>query len=355
VGAPAGLNVADPGIGLLARAVADVPVEGLLLAHCGDLPGVAPGATRLVLDVREHRGSLGHCVPAAAAADPLEHRRFTAAACWPRAHLGLDFSRATLATAAVHLRPGGRLLCAVRKDKGAERLGDGIEALLGTVEIIARDRGYRLLEARRGAKIDEALARSWCERRYLVSDPRLPELVLESVPGVFARRKLDAGTCALLDVLDARPSGAAPRRVIDLGCGIGPLALWAARRGPQARVLAIDAAWLAVEMTAANARRAGLAERIEVRAADGLSGLPAPVAAEWRASADLVLVNPPTHAPADALTALLAPIRSMLAPRGETFVVVNRAGRAAAILRASGLEIDAVERDGYVILRGRAG
>ena len=53
----------DPGVRLLAAAVRNIDPRELLLVHSGPLPGLRPGATRLILDVRE-RSSDATCVPA---------------------------------------------------------------------------------------------------------------------------------------------------------------------------------------------------------------------------------------------------------------------------------------------------
>src|SRR5689334_19250118 len=52
-----GLNPDDPGVRLLAEVARTIEPDALLLAHCGDLPGLRRGATRLILDVRERTGS----------------------------------------------------------------------------------------------------------------------------------------------------------------------------------------------------------------------------------------------------------------------------------------------------------
>ena len=54
----------------------------------------------------------------------------------------------------------------------------------------------------------------------------------------------------------------AGHRVLDVGCGTGALALRAARRG--ARVRGIDVSPEMLEIAAERARRAGVAERIEL-------------------------------------------------------------------------------------------
>jgi 16S rRNA G1207 methylase RsmC len=355
MGAPDGLEPsnsgADPGQRLLADAVAREASEGLLLVHCGDLPGLRPGATRLILDVREHTGSMHRCVPVGLDRDPLEGRSFAAALCWPRAHLGIDFSRANLAYGATHLRPGGVLWCAARRQKGGKRLAATMQDLLGNVEVRARDRGYHLYASSRGDAIDAELARELLGVEYEITDPRLGDASLRSVPGVFSRKQLDAGTAVLLDHAASR-AGDDVRNVIDLGCGLGALAVWACRRWPEGRVLAVDTNLLAVALTRVNVERVGAGARVQVEAADGLGALES---SAFSGTTDLVLCNPPTHAPAESLAALLGEIARWLAPGGRAMVVVNRPGRATQALTGAGLEVRAFDRGNYHVLEATRG
>src|SRR5688572_1796721 len=255
-----GANPSDPGVALLADAVVGVDSREILLVACGEIPGVGPDATRLVLDVRE----LGRPGARPFALDPdAPLDGFAHALVWPRAHLGKDFTFACLATGALALREGGTLHCAVRKSKGADSIGEHMATLLGGVEVVARDRGYRRLAAVRGAAFDRERARASLVVRYRIADPLLGDLTLESAPGVFARRELDLGTRCLIEHAAAHVD-VAPARVLDLGAGTGPLALWAARRWPAAHVLAIEANLLAAGSCESNARANGLADRVRV-------------------------------------------------------------------------------------------
>jgi 16S rRNA G1207 methylase RsmC len=248
--------------------------------------------------------------------DALAQERFAAAACWPRAHLGIDFSMANLAYGALHLKPGGTLYCAARKQKGGKRLGSTMEALLGNVRVQARERGYHLYLADRGGK------------------------------------RLDAGTAVLLSHLTRMRVRAAAqvRRIVDLGAGIGPLGLWAAREFPQARVLAVDASYLATALVAENARRASMEDRIDVVTCDGLGHVPDALAGGYQGRTDLFLINPPTHASPAGLDAFLQPVAGWLSPAGRALVVVNRAGRATEALSAAGLVVESHEYPGYWVL-----
>lgn len=348
-----GLNPNDPGVRLLAEVARDVEPESLLLVHCGELPGLQPGATRLILDVRERTGSIHRIVPDlgradASAALPFGDTRFDAAMVWPRAHLGKDFSEACLAIGALGLRDGGRLYCAVRKQKGGKSLGKCMRALLGDdeVEVVARDRGYHLWMGRRGPSFDHALADELSTRSYVIEDPALGQLRLVSCPGVFSRRELDGGTRALLSVSAAvLADEPPPRRVLDLCAGIGPLGLWAASRDASTEVVAVESNLRACALIRRNAAANHLADRVRVIEHDGLperDGEPV----------DLVLLNPPTHADADTLARLLD-VRGALRPGGRMLLVVNRPHRALQLLTELGAEVDGGERDGYYVLEAR--
>jgi 16S rRNA G1207 methylase RsmC len=327
---------------------------GVLLVHCGEVPGIGPGATRLILDVRERGGSAHRCVPELPSADADTPGRFACALVWPRAHLGKDFSELCLAQAALAVRRGGRVLCAARKQKGGKSLAKTLEKLLGGVEVVARDRGYHLYEARRGDTMDQALARELLERSYLIEDPCLgPRLPLRGVPGVFSRKELDAGTRALIEVVDAMAdannSGGplAPESILDLCAGVGPLALWSALRWPGSRVLAVESNLRACACLRANIERADLGDRVRVAESDGLPG---EGFEDLRGRCELALVNPPTHADRESLSKLLSPLPRWLGPGGRALLVVNRPGLVVEVLKDCGAQLSGGERDGYLIL-----
>lgn len=342
----------DPGVALLAAAVRSVVPHDLLIVHAGPLPGLRPGATRLVLDVRElaEPGAAPGTTLVPATLDWRPEPRFAAAVVWPRAHLGKDFSEACLALGALALRPGGELLCAVRKAKGGPSLARAMAEICGEVTVLRRDAQYFLYMSQRTDRFDAAAAAARLDVRYAIADPLLGETPLLAAPGVFCRKHLDDGTRALLSHLEATRvlADAPPRRVLDLGAGVGPLALWAARRWHDARVLAVDSNLLAVTLVAENARRLGVADRVEARASDGLPAKPS--GAVRPGVVDLALVNPPTHAEPDAFAALVAPLRAWLRPGAPAWFVVNRGGRLTAILAAAGARISVHEVPGFQLV-----
>ena len=80
-------------------------------------------------------------------------------------------------------------------------------------------------------------------------------LTLATDRGVFSADRLDPGTAVLLDTVPTPPSAG---DLLDLGCGYGPIALTMAVQAPGATVWAVDVNERARELTAANAKAAGL-------------------------------------------------------------------------------------------------
>jgi ribosomal protein L11 methyltransferase len=114
-------------------------------------------------------------------------------------------------------------------------------------------------------------------------------------------------TLGCLSALDRLLKHTRPRRVLDLGCGTGVLALAAARALCRA-VMASDVDPEAVRVARLNASRNGLGPRLHAIAAKGL-GHPTP---RRRAPFDLIFAN----ILAGPLVALAQDLVSVLAPRG---------------------------------------
>ena len=116
--------------------------------------------------------------------------------------------------------------------------------------------------------------------------------------GVFSYRRIDQGTKLLLErgpqpPVEAGEGGSL--RLLDLGCGYGPIALVLARRSPASEIWAVDVNRRARELTEINTR--SYAERVRVAAPEEV-----PDAVRF----DAVYCNPPVRIGKDALAELLA-------------------------------------------------
>jgi 16S rRNA (guanine1207-N2)-methyltransferase len=214
------------------------------------------------------------------------------------------------------LKPGGTLTMALPKSQGAKRYEKMAQRLFGNITSLSKLKEWQLS---RYVKSDVP------SELQVASEPQTFEAVgleLQAHPGVFAAGKLDAGTACLLDVLtqdglldDTTLLG---KRVLDLGCGYGLLALKAALVG--AAVTALDDDLLAVKSTAANASHYGL--DLRCLHSDVGSALTDEVF-------DIVLMNPPFHVGKQVDMhvphAFLATAVKHLADDGVVYIVANAA------------------------------
>lgn len=130
--------------------------------------------------------------------------------------------------------------------------------------------------------------------------------------GVFSAQGLDLGTSVLLR--ECWPPDTA-RRILDLGCGWGPIAVALARECPEAVVDAVDTNSLALSLCAENAVRAGVGDRVRPLLPDQ----PNP-----GDRYDELWSNPPVRIGKDALHALLLAWLPRLTPTGTARLVVGR-------------------------------
>lgn len=138
------------------------------------------------------------------------------------------------------------------------------------------------------------------------------EVELTTANGVFSADGLDHATAVLLRA-STPPTG--PARVLDLGCGYGPIALALALANPELTVDAVDVNERALALCALNARTSGVAERVRTL-------LPEQVPAEVRY--DQIWSNPPVRIGKQSLHDLLLDWLPRLAPDGEARLVVGK-------------------------------
>jgi release factor glutamine methyltransferase len=153
---------------------------------------------------------------------------------------------------------------------------------------------------------------------------------------------------AALDIARARSRSGADYRIADVGAGSGAIAVTLAVRLLQARVVAIDISPEAIEVAAGNARRHGVAHRIEFRVGDLLAPLDAPVdliagnlpyvrSAEWRGLARSIREHEPALAfdgGVDGLALIARLLRDAprtLRPGGSILLEIGAAHGEAAL------------------------
>jgi 16S rRNA (guanine1207-N2)-methyltransferase len=162
--------------------------------------------------------------------------------------------------------------------------------------------------------------------------------------GTFSANKLDAGTRVLMNLHANFPSRG---RVLDLGCGWGPISLALAIQSPELEVFAVDVNQRSLAQTAENAASLGLTNvstSLESDMSDGQIF-------------DQIWSNPPIRVGKEVLHALMEKYLPMLTFGGSAWMVVQKQLGAESFQkwlteRFRGFEVERVANDkGYRVLR----
>lgn len=160
--------------------------------------------------------------------------------------------------------------------------------------------------------------------------------------GVFSKDGLDVGTRVLLEALPVLHG-----RVLDLGCGWGPVGVTLAKKYPGLEVYMTDVNARAVELSSKNlARNAVRATVVQGDAFENVEG-----------RFDAIITNPPIRAGKATVYAMFSTARGHLSPDGELYIVIRKqqgAPSALKYLREIYSEVEIIERDaGFWVLRAR--
>ncbi len=159
--------------------------------------------------------------------------------------------------------------------------------------------------------------------------------------GVFSKGGLDFGTKTLLKALPDPGAG----RVLDLGCGWGPVGVLMGAMYPRCQVTMSDINRRAVALAQENARY----HQVHAQAvhSDGLENAPGP----W----DLIAFNPPIRAGKAEVYRLFQQCAQALAPGGALYVVMRRQQGADSAKKHLGTLFESVDtvarKGGYHVFR----
>lgn len=151
--------------------------------------------------------------------------------------------------------------------------------------------------------------RSPSQRRELRFLFRGAVLVFAVDRGVFGSSALDPGTALLIESLGVGPTD----RVLDLGCGWGPVGTAAAKAAPRGFVVLTDVNRRAIGLARSNLRKNKVGNA-EVRP----GSLYAPVPGE---RFDVIATNPPYHAGRDLVLRILEEAPQHLTDEGRLLIV----------------------------------
>ncbi|MFW0170584.1 class I SAM-dependent methyltransferase [Rothia sp. P4278] len=131
-----------------------------------------------------------------------------------------------------------------------------------------------------------------------------------TAPGIFSPGGVDKGTRILLDEAPA-PEGT---RLLDIGCGWGPITLTLAMLAPEAQVYGVEVNPRAAQLTQMNAERLGL-NNIRVSS---------PQALDESLTFDTIWSNPPIRVGKEVLHEIMQTWLPRLSPGGNAYLVVQK-------------------------------
>ncbi|WP_438449156.1 class I SAM-dependent methyltransferase [Gorillibacterium sp. sgz5001074] len=171
------------------------------------------------------------------------------------------------------------------------------------------------------------------------------EFTFKSDAGVFSKHGVDYGSKVLIQAMEI-PSGA---RVLDVGCGYGPIGLTAARLSPSGQVTLVDVNERALELARENAALNGV-ENVRILKSDALQEV-------LEERFDCILTNPPIRAGKETVHRIFEQAYGCLEEGGELWIVIQKKqGSPSAFAKLEELfgedQVEEVTKDkGYRIFR----
>ncbi|NEW09672.1 class I SAM-dependent methyltransferase [Paenibacillus sp. SYP-B3998] len=161
--------------------------------------------------------------------------------------------------------------------------------------------------------------------------------------GVFSKKGVDYGSKHLIETMEFLPNA----KVLDVGCGYGPIGLTAASMCPEGHVTMVDINERAIELANDNAKRNGISN-VTIVQSDLLEQVK-------DQKFDAVVTNPPIRAGKEVVHRIFVDAYDCLVEGGSIWVVIQKkqgAPSAMAKLEAIYTEVTEVSKDkGYRILK----
>jgi 16S rRNA (guanine1207-N2)-methyltransferase len=136
---------------------------------------------------------------------------------------------------------------------------------------------------------------------------------LTGINGTFSKKSLDEGTEFLIETLLKAPLGT---KILDLGCGTGPIGLILAKADPKRHLTMCDVNARALECAKENATNLGILSQVEIVQSDCYTNIDS--------TFDTIVSNPPIRAGKKVTYAFYDGAPSHLVAGGRLIVVVRR-------------------------------
>lgn len=159
--------------------------------------------------------------------------------------------------------------------------------------------------------------------------------------GVFSRDGLDMGTRIMLEAMPEMRG-----RVLDLGCGWGPVGLAVGKKYPETDIVMTDINLRAVETAEKNLKANGVKNAKAIQG-DGYENV--------EGKFDFILLNPPIRTGKNVIYGMFSDARDYLSESGALYIVIRKQQGAESAEKYLNTIFDDVERisreKGYWVIR----
>ena len=159
--------------------------------------------------------------------------------------------------------------------------------------------------------------------------------------GVFSRDGLDMGTRIMLEAMPEMRG-----RVLDLGCGWGPVGLAVGKKYPETEIVMTDINLRAVETAEKNLKANGVKNAKTIQG-DGYENV--------EGKFDFILLNPPIRTGKNVIYGMFSDAREYLSENGALYIVIRKQQGAESAEKYLNTIFDDVERvsreKGYWVIR----
>lgn len=143
---------------------------------------------------------------------------------------------------------------------------------------------------------------------------------LKSDLGVFSKRSLDDGTKLLLETIGNMPLG---ERILDVGCGVGPIGLILAHLDSNRRVTMCDVNIRALELARRNSYLLGVEPQVEIVTSDVYRSI--------NSTFDSIVSNPPIRAGKSVTYRIYDEALEHLNDGGKLIIVIRKQQGAPSV------------------------
>lgn len=245
----------------------------------------------------------------------------------PNPHGGRELTISMIENSLKILKEDGRLYFTARRDFGAKWYQKFFKSLFSDVEVLDIKGGYRTIRCQ-GKKVGQI---SVFSRRIFLED-----LSFKTLPGVFSRKKIDAGTKILIENIFPKKDSV----IIDFGSGYGAIGIYFSKKVEKCYL--IENNLISAKCCKYNASVNGT-DNCETIFDDN-------VPKYLYGKADYFLSNPPTHFGGSVADFILKQAFLSLKKGGRAAFVVHRTAGYAQRMKSIFKNVHAEEKGFYSII-----